>query len=217
MSSMRRDLHDFFLFSAERVGPSADSEVRSTRYRGVVELAGRQFETIRIDVGFGDPFVAEPEMIQTTGLLEFAGIERVQVRVISVEQHIAEKVHAYSRTYRSGTVNSRAKDLADLLLIASLDRPRADRLGEAVRRIFSARGTTSVPIYLPPPPESWLTPYRELAGELGVERDLGHAHTQAALFLQPVLDSTAQGVWNPVQWIWESEPLQSAPLVIIET
>jgi hypothetical protein len=44
MSAMRRDLQDFFSFSAERVGPSADPGIRSTRYRGIAELAGRQFE-----------------------------------------------------------------------------------------------------------------------------------------------------------------------------
>jgi hypothetical protein len=127
------------------------------------------------------------------------------MRVIPVVQHIAEKVHAYSRTYRSGIESSRAKDLADLLLIASLERPRADRLGEAVHRIFDARGDTLEPSHFPPPPEGWLVPYRSLAEELGVERDLGLAYARVALFLQPVLDSTAKGVWSPERWSWEDE------------
>ncbi len=204
MSALRHDLHDFFVLSAERVGSSAGPAVRSTRYRAVAELAGRQFETIRIDVGFGDPLVGEPETIRTSALLEFAGIERVPVLALPLEQHIAEKIHAYTRIYRPGTVSSRTKDLADLLLIASLDRPRADRLGDAVRRIFDARGAQSVPSRLPPPPESWRVPYRSLAGEFGMEPDLGLAWERVAGFLAPVLDSTAEGMWDPERWVWES-------------
>lgn len=209
MSAIRRDLQDFFSFSAERVGPSADPGIRSTRYRGVAELAGRKFETIRVDVGFGDPLLGEPEMINTTSLLEFAGIEPVQMRVLPVEQHIAEKIHAYARMYRSGIESSRAKDLADLLLIATLERPRADRLGEAVHKTFATRGEALVPTRLPPPPESWVIPYRSLAGEAGVERDLRLAHARVSLFLQPVLDSMAEGVWSPVRWTWEDEASES--------
>ena len=95
MSALRLDLDDFFVFSAGRVGPSANVGIRSTRYRAVAELAGRQFETIRIDVGFGDPLVQEPETIQTSALLEFAGMDPVRVPALPVEQHIAESAPAW--------------------------------------------------------------------------------------------------------------------------
>lgn len=201
MRALRCDLPDFFLFSAERVGPSAGPDVRSTRYRAVAELDGRQFETIRIDVGFGDPLVTEPEMIHTSALLEFADLEPIHVPALSLEQHVAEKVHAYTRTYRFETVSSRAKDLADLLLIASQDQLRADRLGEAMRRIFEDRGGQTVPALLPPPPDSWRVPYGSLAREIGIEPELGPAHELAARFLGPVLRS--KGLWNPEHWAWE--------------
>ncbi|MGH9320549.1 MAG: nucleotidyl transferase AbiEii/AbiGii toxin family protein [Vicinamibacteria bacterium] len=203
MRSLRRELDDFFVFRAERVGPSADPGVRSTRYRAVAELAGRQFETIRIDIGFGDSLMAEPEMIHTSTLLEFAGMEPVRVPALPVEQHIAEKVHAYSRSYRPGRVSSRSKDLADLLLIASLDRPQAERLKAAFTGVFGARGSHAMPDHLPAPPESWRIPYRELAANLGLEPDLKLAHGRAGLFLDPVLAYAAVGTWNPDRWAWE--------------
>jgi hypothetical protein len=42
-------------------------------------------------------------MIQTSDLLSFAGIEPLTPPAIPLSQHLAEKVHAYTRSYgRSG-------------------------------------------------------------------------------------------------------------------
>jgi len=62
------------------------------------------------------------DLITAPDLLSFAGIAPLVVPVISLDYHIAEKVHADTRGYRSaGTIQStRVKDLVDLMLIAAL-------------------------------------------------------------------------------------------------
>jgi hypothetical protein len=69
------------------------------RYRVRSELGGRRFEEVIVDIGFSDPLKWKPEPIRGTDLLVFAGIEQIEVPVLRLEQHVAEKVHAYSRTY----------------------------------------------------------------------------------------------------------------------
>ena len=87
------------------------------RYRVRAELAGRRFEEVMVDMGFSDPLKWKPEPIRGQDLLAFADIEPIEVPVLPLEQHVAEKVHAYTRTYSQGRRSSRAKDLVDLVLV----------------------------------------------------------------------------------------------------
>jgi hypothetical protein len=79
--------------------------------------------------------------------------------VIALEQHIAEKVHAYTATYGPQEQEStRIKDLIDLLLIAELATPNADRLRTSLTATFLNRQRQPLPSALPPPPASWVAP-----------------------------------------------------------
>ncbi len=71
------------------------------------------FMKVSIDVGFADPWLGDADVLETSEVLAFAGVAPVTVKAISVEQHIAEKVHAYTKSYGSRQ-NSRVKDLVDL-------------------------------------------------------------------------------------------------------
>jgi hypothetical protein len=74
------------------------------------------------------PGLREAEQLTTPDLLAFAGIEPVTVAAIALEQHPAEKLHAYTRTYERDRPSSRAKDLVDLALIAALSPLKAAAL-----------------------------------------------------------------------------------------
>jgi hypothetical protein len=64
------------------------------------------------------------------------------VPVIPVAQQLAEKVHAYLRSYGNGS--SRPRDLYDMLVIAEqLPVPRALTLVETCRETFAIRETAS--------------------------------------------------------------------------
>jgi hypothetical protein len=118
------ELGDGFVFTvAEPTAPPAETAVRMA-----VEsrLDGRLFESFHVDVGTGDPVLDAPDRRIVTGLLGFAEIEPTIVPCYPVTQHVAEKLHALSRR-RALAVNSRVKDLVDIVVLAAHSDPEAQR------------------------------------------------------------------------------------------
>lgn len=197
------ELDDYFTFDTDKIGaPGEAVEGAAVRYRVRAELGGRRFEEVMVDIGFSDPLNWKPEPIRGPDLLAFADIDPIEVPVLPLEQHIAEKVHAYTRTYRSGRPSSRAKDLVDILLVKQFMVLDAARLRSALVGIFEGRRQHGLPHRLPPPPTEWAIPYRRLAKEVGVESDLQAGYAQAAALLDPVLADRAVGRWNPQRASW---------------
>jgi predicted nucleotidyltransferase component of viral defense system len=172
-------------------------EVRSS-------LGNRLWETLRVDVGRAADESVLISQLQSPGFMTFAGIEPIQVPVISLELQIAEKVHAASRRYREGEESSRPKDLIDIVLISSECPVDAERLRSALEATFKARATHALPGYLSPPPANWRTAYRDLAISVALDPDLDTGHRRAARFLDPVLagDIDSEAVWDPASAQW---------------
>jgi hypothetical protein len=112
-------LDDFFTFAATKADElDGTDEFSAIRFHVTAQLAGRTFEQFLIDIAFTDSNSWKPDMIQTSDLLSFAGIEPLTLPAIPLSQHLAEKAHAYTRSYgRSGLPSTRPKDLIDILLI----------------------------------------------------------------------------------------------------
>ena len=145
------DLDDFFTFDIEKVGaPGETLEGMAARYRFRAELGGRRFEEVMVDIGFSDPLGWKPETIRAPDLLTFADIEPIEVPILPLEQHIAEKVHAYTRTYGQGHRSSRAKDLVDLVLVKQLMVLDGARFRTALVGVFEGRRQQGLPDRLPP-------------------------------------------------------------------
>ncbi|MGH3008546.1 MAG: nucleotidyl transferase AbiEii/AbiGii toxin family protein [Gaiellaceae bacterium] len=197
-------LDDFFSFVVARTDDLDDADdFRAIRFHVTAELAGRVFDQFVVDVGFVDSISTAPEEIETSDLLSFAGIEPVRVPALPLPQHIAEKVHAYTRTYgESGHASTRPKDLVDILLIAGSERIDAAALREALETTFAERKQQSLPAALPPPPEAWREPYARLASEVAVEADIEGAHALAAEFIDPILAGRATGTWDAARRKW---------------
>jgi hypothetical protein len=202
-SAAQRDLGDGFVFAVERSSEISEDDPDAVRFLVRAELAGRTFEEMRVDVAFGDPLVGTPERVKGTGLLKFAGIAPPVVPTLPLEQHVAEKVHAYTRTYGQGQASTRSKDLVDLVLIGSFARLDADRLREALDRIFATRATHALPQALPAPPAAWRRSYSTMAMAVGLEGDLRIGHSLAARLVDPVLNGGAKGShWDPGRFAW---------------
>lgn len=202
-AAAQQDLADGFVFAVERAGEISEDDPGAVRFLVRAEMAGRTFEEIRVDVAFGDPLIGKPERVKGPGLLEFAGIKAPVIAALPLEQHIAEKVHAYTRTYGQATVSSRPKDLIDLVLIGSFARLDGERLRKAFEGIFSSRGTHALPSALPDPPSDWQPPYRKMADEVGLNGDMKIGHRQAARLVDPVLKGIVKGArWNPTTFAW---------------
>jgi len=199
------DLDDFFSFTATRTDAFEETdEFAAIRFHVSAELAGRTFEQFIVDVGLTDPIAWTPDTIRTSDFLTFAEIERVEVPAVPLPQHVAEKVHAYTRLYgETHHASTRPKDLIDILLIASAEPINAAGLRESLERTFERRGRQALPDALPTPPPDWKQPFRRLAADVGLDTDLDAAFSKATDFLDPVLGGLASGQWDPAtkQWI----------------
>jgi hypothetical protein len=197
--------HDFFTFATQRITTSASvNEAGTDRYRVLADLDGRRFEEVVVDVGYHDPVVAPPDRLPGPDLLGFAGIPRIEVPALALEQHLAEKVHAYTRTYAQGHASTRVKDLADLILIGSIAEFTMVRLRRTIWAVFDDRHTHACPVGLPPPPANWRTSWRHVAGQVDLEPDLIRAFGRAAALLDPALGNEPDGerIWDPLTWSW---------------
>jgi hypothetical protein len=137
------------------------------RYPCEAVLVGKTYAKFHIDVGCGDALIGEPERILGDDLLSFAGIPPASVLAISKPQQFAEKVHAYTFPW-SGRLNTRTKDLVDLVLLIERGLPDAAAIRSALRATFSARGTHPLPASLDPPPAAWAVDFPAMAAEAGL-------------------------------------------------
>jgi hypothetical protein len=136
-------------------------------YRFTVEsrLAGRRFETIKVDVGLGDPLVPPLEDLPGSDLLSFAGIPSPVIRATSRAQHLAEKIHALTRPF-DDRINTRVKDLADIMLLMNLGLPGQSVVRNAVKEIFVGRGSHEIPRRIEDPPVTWVSSFAVMAEDL---------------------------------------------------
>lgn len=199
------ELGDYFNFEINRTGQLDEMDgARAVRYHVRCLLAGRLFEEVVIDVGFDLPKGWDPELIEGPDILSFADIDPVEAPTLPLELQVAEKVHAYTRSYgASGASSTRVKDLIDLVLIATGATLDAATLARALKETFEHRGQHDVPTSLPEPPTHWATPYGVLAREVDLPPDLAEAFRVGSAMLDPVLTGrVTAGSWDRAKGDW---------------
>ena len=194
---------DWFEFEvAEPVEAATGAPGNGLRFQVRCLLDGRQFENFHLDVGYGDPVLGTPDVLTAPDVLAFADIAPAKVRCCPLTTQIAEKLHTYTRTYASGET-SRARDLADILLAASLEQFNNTKLRQAIEATFRARASHAVPRKMPEPPERIRASYRKLVRELDLPwATIEEAARAAAQFLNPILMGNAHARWDPIAWRW---------------
>jgi predicted nucleotidyltransferase component of viral defense system len=200
------DLGDFFDFEVRRT-PALDAAagIQAVRYTVRADLAGLRFEQFPVDVALSESSPIQAEPLFATNSLEFADVAALQLPVVSLEQHVAEKLHAYTGSYgQDERESTRVKDLVDLVLIGELAEIDAKRLRHALATTFEQRARQPLPNAVPVPPSSWARPYAALAREVGVVVEIEAGHALAARLLDPVLRSEAGGHWDPEARRWSS-------------
>jgi hypothetical protein len=204
IAAQELDLDDFMSFTANRTDALDTDEFAAIRFHVRAELAGRTFEQFIVDVGLTDPITWTPDTITTSDFLSFAEIDPVEVPTVPLPQHVAEKVHAYTRSYgEAQQASTRPKDLIDILLIASAEPIDAASLHESLERTFEHRARQPRPDAVPAPPSEWKAPFARLAADVDLDADLDTAFAQAAAFLDPVLGGRASGRWDPARQRWD--------------
>lgn len=200
------DLGDFFVFEVRRT-PALDAATgfHAVRYTVRADLDARRFEQFPVDVAFSEATPIQAEPLFGANSLKFADVAALQLPVISLEQHVAEKLHAYAGAFgRDQRDSTRVKDLVGLVLIGELAEIEATRLRHELETTFEQRARQPLPNALPPPPSSWARPYAVLAREVRIAVDIEASHAVAARLLDPVLRSEAEGRWDPEAQRWRS-------------
>lgn len=206
LAAQALDLGDYFTFTVQRASARDEADdFPAVRYRVSAELAGRRFEEFPIDVAFSDPLPWHPDRLPGTDLLEFAEVERIELPVLPIEQHVAEKLHAYTRAYgRAAGSSTRPKDLIDIVLVERSSQLDAAALRTALAATFAERALQALPSEVPAPPAEWRVPYAKLAETVGLSPDLVAGHAKAASLLNPVLAGHARGRWDPRVGTWDA-------------
>lgn len=193
------ELGDHFTFIVGRSSTFDDDDNTATRYQVRVELDGILFERLVVDIGLAGALPDPPDRLTGIGLLDFADLETIEIPAIPLALHVAEKVHAYTRTYSGGRRSSRVKDLVDIVLISRESSLAAGALRTALVQTFSERQTHDLPLHLPSPPDEWGAPYREQAEKIGLDPDILEGYSRAVAFLGQILsgDIAEEAMWNP--------------------
>ena len=169
------ELGDYFTFAFRPAMQELDGAPEGG-FRFPVEaiMDGRPFVKFHIDIGIGDILVEPVEKIIGEDWLKFAGISPATIYAISKEQQLAEKLHAYTLP-RMGRLNTRVKDLVDMLLLIREGSVDEAIVRENLHKVFQRRNTHSLPAALPLPPEGWNVKFALLAKECGMNESLDKA------------------------------------------
>ena len=141
--------------------------VKAYRFTAEIRLAGRTFDRIQVDIGLGDLLIPPFDKLQGSNLLDFAGIPRPVIRATSRAQHLAEKVHALTRPF-DDRINTRVKDLVDIMLLMNMGLPKPPAVRSTVERIFSVRQTHPIPQKIENPPTTWVSSFTAMAMDIGL-------------------------------------------------
>lgn len=164
----RIDLGDYFEFLVS--GPKMELDAApygGARFQVEALIDGKRFTIFDLDVGIGDVWIEPHDELELKNYLHFAGVETPKIEVISIEQHFAEKIHAY--TVPRESENSRVKDLVDLYLISKNEKLDSALLKKCLEDTFKRRDTHALPSELKAPPMSWEKPFKNF--ELGSEME----------------------------------------------
>jgi hypothetical protein len=173
------------------------------RYPVNARLASRVFENLRIDINIVPEDPRPIEEVELRNLLDFADIPAVIVPAISLQQQLAEKLHAYTRSYGQQE-NGRAKDLYDMLIIAQkLPLPDLMELAAACRQTFILRETAWPPT-LGPPPGFWAAAWQGFVDDYEIQFvGLGNAYDALSAFWLPVFaENEPAATWHADIWSW---------------
>jgi predicted nucleotidyltransferase component of viral defense system len=144
--------NDYFDFLVGEAREDLDGAPEGgSRYPVQARMDGRDFARFHVDVGVGDEVLEPLEVVTGEDWLGFGGVAPPSFPVISAEQQFAEKLQAYTLP-RGERVNTRTKDLIDMVLLIRGETLDKSKTAAAVRATFRKRATHNVPMELDPPP-----------------------------------------------------------------
>ena len=174
---------DFFVYTIGEPIPDLDTApYAGARFPVEARLDGRVFVGFHLDVGIGDAVMEPIEVIEGRDWLGFAGIASPSLYMIPREQQFAEKLLAYTLP-RPGAVNSRVRDLVDMVLLIQSGTMAIAKVAEAIRVTLDRRRTHTLPKTLLHPSTDWRKPFEALAKECRLSEGMDDAFVALEKFL----------------------------------
>ena len=163
---------DYFEFLVGEARQELDGAPEGgNRYPIQARMDGRDFARFHVDVGVRDAVIEPLDLVTGEDWLSFSGVAAPSFPIISAEQQFAEKLHAYTLP-RGERVNTRTKDLIDMVLLIRGEKLDKDKTAAAVRATFLKRATHDVPKEPDPPPAEWEPVFDALAKECDLPMNL---------------------------------------------
>jgi hypothetical protein len=134
------------------------------RVKVAVELAGRPFGGIQVDVSPRAHELGETDLVPVPSSLDFAGIRGRSIEIVDVHRHAAEKFHGMLKDFGERD-NTRVRDLVDLVILSEHELLEPLKLAVAARLVWSERDGGDPPMALPALANSWVERYERLAAE----------------------------------------------------
>ncbi len=200
------DIGDRFRFE---VGPArpVSAVTGGIRMPVTAYVGATQWCAFHVDlVGAGIRLVGEPEHAAPLAPVSIPGMEQHGYTVYPLIDHIADKVTAILQPYGAmGSPSTRYKDLVDLVAILTQAPVPAEVQATALRSEADRRGITLPAGFSVPDEQMWERGYASEArrSHLTTERTLESALVLVRAFLNPLLDGTASGVWDPKRRRWK--------------
>jgi hypothetical protein len=199
------DLGDWFRF--ELGPPQTLSEAAGgVRFPVDAYIGPTVWASFHIDlVGSDIRMTSEPEDVPPLARVIMPSIEQHGYRAYPLVDHIADKVCAIFEVHGAmGMPSTRFKDLVDLVAIVSEVSVDAVPQMRAFQSEAERRGLLLPKRFSVPDRELWEAGYDAEARRslLPVGRTLAEAVEVVAKFLNPLLDGTARGTWDPGAEVW---------------
>lgn len=173
--------------------------VKPRRFNVIVEIKGRTFRRIQVEVGFADGGTKPTEEHIRADDFGFFGLESPdEIATISLAYQVAQKLHACTDPHDPPhTKNDRVRDVVDLLLMRQqlfdekipLTGVRVAAVGvfegraaEATLAGYSERAWPPVVVSN----EIWIADYQKVADETGVELSLDEAISEVNIWIDQI-------------------------------
>ncbi len=205
------DLGDYLRYTPTKFENHSD-EGRGCAQHFKVFCGTAEVADIKVDLVVGRTLSGTPETRTLKSAVDIEWpVDWPDVRLYPVIDHVADKICAmYERHGENAQHGSnRYRDLADLLLISQQEAIPGQAVAQALHREAERRRQNGTPVVLPAvfeaPGPDWHAGYpKQAALVVGLQGcgTFAEAEQAATAFINPMLNNTAQGTWDPHHGTW---------------
>lgn len=201
------DIGDWMTFEIGAAVQIHASGAQAARAKVETFIGVRLWSAFQVDlVAEGIELTGHPDPVHPLTDIEILAFPRKTWQAYPLVDHVADKVCAILERHQ-GLPSTRYKDLVDLVAIVHHATVAASLQREALVKEGRRRGLSLPRAFEVPDRQMWERGYRaEARRTTGLdEANLDAALTTVRPFLNPLLDGTATGSWDPLTQTWLDE------------